>query len=152
MILLLSEAIHLIVSLALGLLLYYKYQKRSLIFIALFFGIFVDLDHIIDYVFFVGITNFSIIEFLQVRFFQQSGKIYIFFHGWEWSLILFVLAYFWKKYRPVILTISLAMLAHLLTDELSLAYYAHGHMIAGYSFIFRAAHGFAEHFFSYFIF
>ena len=147
-----SEIVHVVVSLVVGLLLYYKYRKCSLIFLALAVGLFIDFDHIIDYVLYVGITNFSLTEFLQVRFFNESGKIYNVLHGWEWGAALLVLAYFWKKQRPVILTIALAMLTHIMTDQLTIAYYAGGHFIAGYSFIFRLINNFNAHAFIYNIF
>lgn len=137
MYLFLTEIIHLLAGLIIGSLLYVRYKKRQLFFLCLAVSIFIDLDHLIDYFLAVNFSRFSLVEFLTLGFARKSGRAYFLFHGWEWVIILLFLAGWLKKYRLILLTISLAVFGHLLVDQLT-----NGVGVFGYSFIYRLLNNF----------
>lgn len=112
-----TEIIHLAAGLIIGGLLYYKYRRRGLFFLALAVSIFIDLDHLIDYFLYADFSRFDLSEFLDMDFALKVNKIYVLFHGWEFVFILLFLANIIKKYRPILLTIGLAVFGHLLVDQ-----------------------------------
>lgn len=140
--LLFHEFTHLFLSLLVGLLLYRHYKIRSLISLSLFVGIFLDLDHLIDYFLAVEFSRFNLIDFLDTRsYFQEAGKMFIFFHGWEYVLGFLFLSGVIKKYRPWLLTIALAMLGHLVIDQFSF-WSLTDQWILGYLIFWRWGNGF----------
>ena len=134
----LTEVIHLLAGLIVGSLLYYKYRQRRLFFLCLAVTIFIDLDHLIDYFLAVNFSRFDLIEFLDTNFVIKANKIYVLFHGWEFVFILLFLAGVIKKYRPVLLTMGLAIFGHLLVDQ-----FTNGTWIFGYSLIYRLINNFS---------
>lgn len=101
-------------------------------------GFFIDLDHLIDYVMAFGL-NFNINLFLTGEMFAQLGKIHVFFHAWEYVLILWFLVYKTKnvKLKYFFLSLSLGMLSHLIFDT-----YVNEVSLLGYSIIYRMIHNF----------
>lgn len=132
-----TEAIHLMVGLVIGVLLYARYKNRQLFFLCLAVTIFIDLDHLIDYSLAVNFSRFDLSEFLDTNFALRANKLYVFFHGWEFVFIFLFLANIIRRYRPVLLTIGLAVLGHVLVDQLT-----NGVGVFGYSFIYRLLNNF----------
>jgi len=85
-------------------------------------GVLMDVDHLLDY---------------YQRFAKgKHDKIYVLFHGWEYSLAgLGVLALFFQP--PIFIAAVLAHLAHVITDQ-----WHNGFSRFGYSITFRAIKGF----------
>ena len=85
-------------------------------------GVLMDVDHLHDY---------------YQRFAKgKHDKIYVLFHGWEYSLAgLVVLAIFFQP--PIFIAAVLAHLAHVITDQ-----WHNGFSRFGYSITFRAIKGF----------
>ena len=81
-------------------------------------GVMMDVDHLFDY---------------YQRFAKgKDGKIYVLFHGWEYSLLgLLILAFFYHP--PVFIAAVMAHLAHVATDQ-----WHNGFSKLGYSITFRA--------------
>lgn len=81
-------------------------------------GIFIDLDHLID--FWAGEPEnlFSIKEFYHMdKYTKTKGDDYdiVFFHSWEWAIILWVLVFYFKW--PLLLTsLTLTVTLHFLMD------------------------------------
>ena len=70
--------------------------------VALSVGVLMDVDHIIDY--------------YQGRVRRQSDKVFILFHGWEYSIVgLVILGLVY--YQPILLAATLAHLGHVATDH-----------------------------------
>ena len=86
--------------------------------VALGVGVLTDVDHLFDY--------------YQWYVRRKKGKIYLFFHAWEYSIAgLLVLAF--AYYHPVLLAAVLAHLAHVATDHF------HNQLAPwGYSIFYRA--------------
>lgn len=138
------ELIHVTASLFVGCVLFWRYRQRWLIFLSLLVGVFLDIDHIIDYLFFVHFSRLSFAELFDTSYFAAAGKMYIVFHGWEYAIILFISAAIWKRRRPLLLTAAFTMTTHLLIDQVNIWYYS-GQWILGYSILWRAFGTFDHH-------
>lgn len=138
-------SLHILTGILAGYLVWRIWGKPELSFI---FGIagafFVDLDHLIDYFLAFG-WNFSaswrIGYFINGYQFLKSDKVYVLFHGWEYVIILLILA-IWvlknKTAKTVFLALALGLFFHLSIDSLT----NEGAKISTYSIINRAKNNF----------
>ena len=86
--------------------------------VALGVGVLTDVDHLFDY--------------YQWYVRRKKGKIYLFFHAWEYSIVGFLVVAV-AYYHPVLLAAALAHLAHVATDHF------HNQLAPwGYSIFYRA--------------
>ena len=144
------EITHLISSLIAGYLVWKIYKKPIPAFLAgLLGGFFIDLDHLIDYFLTFGF-NFNLNYFLQSYQFAVSQKIYVFFHAWEWIILLLIYYSYLKNKQPqhnnsklsilsFILALALGMIAHLIIDTIS-----NSVVPMAYSIIYRALNDFSS--------
>lgn len=139
--LLIHELTHFMISLIVGVLLYLRYHDRRLIFISLFVGVFVDLDHWLDYFLFYG-PQINLDNFFHVgRYVHASGKVYVLLHGWEVVPLFWFIGHFLaKKYKLAGLewSLSLALLGHLTFDNSAFT-----HNPLAYSIIYRILRNFS---------
>ncbi len=77
-------------------------------------GIFIDLDHLIDYFLFFK-NRFNPADFFKLNFIK-SGKVYVFFHSWEINFLLFIFGLGIKSSPLLILTLGMSV--HLIIDNL----------------------------------
>lgn len=120
------ELSHLILSLLVALILWKKLHKHLGVFIAsLLGGVFIDLDHLIDYFLAFGI-KFNLTYFLKGYQFLKTDKIYVLLHSWELVIFLFLalpaVAILFRQakeglfIRILILAFSLSLFLHLIVD------------------------------------
>ena len=139
--LLLDELVHLALALGVGLIFYWRYRRWELILSALFVGVLIDVDHLIDYFLYFG-ARINLSNFFNVKsYMEASGKIYVFFHAWEWVIFLwFGGRWLGKKKRIKGLewVLSLAYLVHLVWDCCSCSCHPRSYLIT-----YRALNGFS---------
>ncbi len=82
---------HITISIILSGILYTCFRSWGLAIGSLVAGIFIDVDHIIDYTIENGL-NFNIKNFFSFFYEKKFSKIFLIFHGWELLLVLIVLA------------------------------------------------------------
>ena len=112
--------IHFVLSLIAGFVVWNFYKRASIsVLAALAGGVLVDIDHLIDYFLAFGF-DFKMDYFLSGYQFLRSGKIYILFHGWEYVVVLIVLASVVKNkfYKSVFLAVALGLFFHLSADSI----------------------------------
>jgi len=98
-----DELIHLSLSLSTGLILFLIFDSFWFLFFSLLLGFFIDGDHLIDYFYYFfrlekkttkkNIFNFAfhLKKFFQPAFYiLKTQKIIVFFHGWEYILLFFL--------------------------------------------------------------
>jgi len=104
--------------------------------LSLVFGALVDLDHFIDYWYSEGRVCFDLHTFLRTRYWQKSGRIFIFFHAFEYLPLVFLV---WQalKGRKWAVAATAAMSSHVLADHL-----VNELRPMGYFILYRLAHGF----------
>ncbi|EKE10694.1 MAG: hypothetical protein ACD_15C00212G0015 [uncultured bacterium] len=102
-------------------------------------GFFVDLDHWIDYFIAFG-ARFDVKSFMKCEQFLKSDKLYLFFHGWEITMIFLAAAIFAQGewVRPAINAFAWGMLFHLVSD----VFINKGMGFKGYSIFYRMRNGF----------
>lgn len=107
---------HFIASFVLGAAVFIYSRSLWIFCLALLPGIFIDLDHLIDYWALKPAQPFSIKEFLDSEKYDQQRKyLFIFLHSWEWVFLLWIAAYClnWPLY---VLIPVLSITLHLLMD------------------------------------
>ncbi len=111
---------HVVFTYIAGYIVFKKWMQRDISFWGAFIGgILIDLDHFIDYFLFYGF-HFDLTEFFQGVQFLNSGKVYVFFHAWEYLLALLIILYFINRkriaLRSFIAALALSIFFHLLID------------------------------------
>lgn len=117
------ESLHLSIFAVLYFLvsLFYKPFKDVRHFLIGFISaVLIDLDHVLDYFLFNGFSKFDLFEFLSCKFYDDAGRAFVLFHGWEYLAALLSVGFLIKKskWRSVIFAFALGMFAHLLLDSL----------------------------------
>lgn len=136
-----DELIHLILTLGVAGVFYWRYRNWRLIIAALIFGFLTDIDHLFDYFAYFGL-NFSLMRFINVNnYMLPSAKIYVPFHAWEYIPILGLIGLTFEKRLKIeglMMTIVVAYFIHLLKDNFSFPH----HPLA-YSLIYRWLNNFS---------
>lgn len=94
------------------------YAKTASLFYIFMFalgGIFIDLDHLVDYFLFYK-DIFSIKNFFKGSCLKESGKIYLFLHSWEIVIVLLIASLILKSGGLFIFSSGLCL--HLSVDNL----------------------------------
>ncbi len=104
-------------------------------------GVFLDIDHLLDYVINYG-PRFKIKHFFTVFEFEAIENIYLFLHSWEFIVIY--LALLWLiDWKPVAIGAVIGIVLHLLLDHF---FNAHGKF--AYFISYRLFHRFSgRHFY-----
>lgn len=126
---------HAAISTTISLLLFMIFKSWYLSIACFISGVFIDLDHFVDYFREQGI-NLDIKNFFKTCEKAQFEKIVLFFHGWEWLLLLSLSAWFWG-WNLIVVGITIGVGHHLILD----AYYNRAD-IKTYSLIWRWSKGF----------
>jgi hypothetical protein len=121
---------HTAVSVIISGLLYLSFKSWGLAIASLIAGIFIDLDHIIDYLREHG-WPLRIRNFFHVCDHAQFDRLYIFFHGWEW-LVLWSVAAWLSEWNPWITGAFIGLCHHMILDTI----YSAPHLYS-YSLIWR---------------
>lgn len=133
-------AIHIFSSLLAGTVVFLFYRRYLFSFLpALGAGVAVDLDHLIDYFYAFG-WNFRLDYFMRGYQFLKSDRIYIWFHAWEYVIILIIAAYLVKKRaaKAVFFSLALGLFFHLMADSVL----NEGMKPQTYSLLYRAENGY----------
>ena len=105
--------LHFLTTAVFCLLIYLKTANPAYIFIFVLGGIFIDLDHFIDYFFYFGI-RFRMKDFIEAGY-LVSGKVYVFLHSWELALAVLILSIIFKS--PGLFILFLGISSHLVIDN-----------------------------------
>ena len=112
-----------------------NWQKRATI--CVIFGLFIDLDHLFDYGYYMVKfrQSFSLAEFASGSHFQTSGKLFILFHSWELTAALIVSPLYskWKTFSGNSLVVNLK------TTFLALSPYQLSILLAGLAMFWNLA-------------
>lgn len=133
---------HVILSLFSGFIIWWVWRRPMVAFSgAILGGILMDLDHFIDYFIAFGFSLFNLEHFTDGAYGTQSGRLFYFFHGWEYVVMLLIIGICAQKkvrLRSFFLAMGLSMLFHLMLDVTI----NKGMTFASYSITYRAVHHF----------
>lgn len=146
MTLLFHEIIHLLFSLLTAFIFFFLYQDSEpslllLIGIALTGGLFIDSDHLLDH--FIGYKwKFDLLHFFRGTHFKINRKIYVLFHGYEYTVLLVCIGLLAENsvLQAYIFTLAISAFFHLFVDVMLNDVY-----IQTYSIIYRILHNFDIH-------
>lgn len=141
MLLFLHLTLHILTGVIAGYIVWMVWKNPLPVFSMAFIGgVLIDLDHFIDYFLAFG-WQFRLEYFLKGYQFLASDKIYIFFHGWEYVILLSAVAWLVKgnvKIKAAVLALALGMFFHLSIDVFT----NEGAQLKTYSIIYRAKNNF----------
>jgi hypothetical protein len=126
---------HVVASTVLSGAAYAATRSWPLTLASFYWGVFIDLDHFIDYYATFGLRATP----LGVFDASHNGKlrrVTLVFHGWEW-VVLLAAATWWSGWNPWVAGVTLGMGQHLVFDQ-----FANRPHPFGYFFFWRLRHGF----------
>ena len=121
---------HILASTTVGGISYYIFGSWQISVTVFLSGIFIDLDHILDYFLYEKKIKLDIKDFFYKCEALILNKVYLLLHSYELIIILAILAYFTNDY--IVLGLLVGFGTHIMLD---LA--ANKVHFLGYSFIFR---------------
>jgi len=113
-----DEITHFILSIIAGVIVGYLMHNWWAIPVALISGFFIDVDHLIDY-FLYHRAKFNLAEFLSGKTFDLSGKVYVFFHGFEYAAIFAIIGLLIPNLAWLFFSLALSNFLHLIYDTIS---------------------------------
>lgn len=132
-------SIHFLLAISVGLLVGRFFRSWPVALTASILGGFlIDIDHVLEYIFFFH--NFNISGFLSGQQFLLSQKNYLYFHAWEYLPLILFLAWAFRKKEKVfvsLLALACGVFVHLATDVAINRF-----SIKFYSITYRAEHNF----------
>jgi hypothetical protein len=111
-----SPKYHVAISAVISRVLYAIFKSWALAIAAFVSGIFIDLDHVIDYVIEHGF-HFNIKKFFHFFYGEQYKKINLILHRWEWLIILLILSWL-TDWNPWITGVFIGFSQHILSDRI----------------------------------
>ncbi len=129
---------HVAVSTIVSGTLYFLFKSWNLTMASFLSGVFLDFDHYIDYVFECG-SPFKIKEFFSCTYEEKLRKIYLICHGWEWSVVLTVMAWM-SGWNHWIVGFTIGYAHHMVLDAL----FNTNWPILGYSLLWRWKNNFVS--------
>ncbi len=121
---------HVTLSIIISGILYAFFRSWGLSIASLITGVFIDIDHIIDYVMERGI-NFRRKDILTFFYKENHRRITLIFHGWEWLFFLVATAIS-TNFNPWTTGILIGYGHHIVSD-----YYYSKASVSAYSLIWR---------------
>ena len=132
---------HIIISIGVSVGLYLYFHSFLAAFISFLSGVFIDIDHVLDYILH-GKISLHLVDYYLFSLEKQFSKIFLFFHSFE-VIILFwiVISYFKLNLYWICLCIGLTQ--HLILDSIfnNLNQFISPH---AYFFIYRLIKGFKK--------
>ena len=112
--------IHFILAISVGYFCGRHFKQIKLgVIIGFIGGFLIDLDHVLEYLLFFN-WHFDLFEFISGRQFLLSDQIHLWFHAWEYIIILLLGTWIFKKSKTaqlILFTLALAMSVHILSDS-----------------------------------
>ena len=132
---------HIAVSIVVSALVWAFYRDTTAAIACFLAGVFIDLDHLIDYTVNFGL-RFRVKHFLKAFKYEAFENIFLFLHSWEFIVIYFALLWL-IDWKPVAVGAGIGMLVHLLLDH-----FFNKHSRFAYFLSYRLFHRFsAKHFY-----
>jgi hypothetical protein len=132
---------HFLLTFLVAAILFRRFRDLKLVAACFLTGILIDIDHLFDFWSYSGI-ELNILKEFSFNFFQQSQKIYVFFHGWEFTPLLWLTGLYLNKrfkLKGFEWAFVFPYLGHLMTDQFLTPF---PHSLFAYSFIFRLLNNF----------
>ena len=132
---------HIAVSIVASALVWAFFRDTTAAIACFLTGVFIDIDHLIDYAFNYGL-RFRVRHFFSAFRYEALENIFVFLHSWEFIVIY--LAFLWLvDWKPVAVGAVIGIFVHLLMDH-----FFNDHSRFAYFLSYRIFHKFsARHFY-----
>lgn len=127
---------HLSASIIISGILYVMFKSWGLAIASFISGVFIDLDHIIDYLRCSDIS-FNVNKFFNYFNNKEFDKVFLIFHGWEWLAVLTIAAKM-SNWNPWVTGVLIGYGQHIILDQLG-----NGAGSLDYFFFWRWKNGFS---------
>lgn len=127
---------HIVISLVVSVLIYGLLRSIAGALVCFVTGVFIDLDHFVDYLLNYG-PHFRLRHFFRAFRYEVLENIFIFLHAWEWTLVMLVILWL-VDWKPVAVGLFSGACIHLLLDDLF-----NTHSPLAYFLLYRLAHRFS---------
>ena len=108
---------HTALSVTISAILYLIFKSWGLALGCLISGIFIDLDHIYDYMSTRGRLSLNVKDFFRHNYESQYDRIVLFLHGWEW-VVIWGIASWLTNWTPWVTGVCIGFLQHLILDTI----------------------------------
>jgi hypothetical protein len=126
---------HVAASMTISGILFLIFRSWGLAIASFISGVFIDLDHVIDYIFEHGL-HLDTKKFFHFFYGEQYKKLTLILHGWEWPVLL-VIASWLTDWNPWIIGLTVGWGQHMLFDR-----FYNISTFGSYSFLWRLKNGF----------
>ncbi|TNF53025.1 hypothetical protein EP227_06565 [bacterium] len=106
---------HVAISAVISGVLYILFKSWALAFSSFVSGIFIDLDHVIDYMVEHGL-HIDMKKFFHFFYGEQYRKLTLILHGWEWLIVLLILSWL-TSWNPWVTGVFIGFSQHLISDR-----------------------------------
>lgn len=130
-----DEIAHGVVTLPFVFFLYLKTKSIRHSVVALLVTYLIDMDHWVDYFLYWG-ADISLVKFVDAEYFQITQRAVVPLHAWEWLFFLAALSVEQKKWKSILVGVTLGVFAHLIWDSHTVG------SVIFYSILYRIYHGF----------
>ncbi len=128
---------HAVVSLAVSGLVWLWLSSAAAALACFLAGVFVDLDHLVDYCLKYG-ARIRPRHLFHVFETEVADNVFVFLHAWEWIPLALVIMWLVDDWPPVAIGLLIGFSVHLVFDQL-----VNRHHPWAYFITFRAAHRFS---------
>ena len=132
---------HIITSIPISFAIYFYFNSISAALISFLSGVFIDIDHILDYILH-GKFSLHLKDYYLFSLERQFSKIYLFFHSFEIMILLWIIISYFKL-NLFWIAFVIGLTQHLILDCIFNSYIVLINPLA-YFFAFRAAKGFRK--------
>ncbi len=110
---------HILSSVVLALVIYYFLKSTAASLAVILSGIFIDLDHILDFLISRPDRYFNLKDFFLTENYmrRKNHKAYVPLHSYELLLLLWLLTYY-KEWNPILIGLSSGLTLHLILDDI----------------------------------
>lgn len=127
---------HAVISLGLSALVVWGFRSWTAAFFCFLSGVFIDIDHCLDYCFIKKKFPFRYRQLLDYCEKDPQWRPYLIFHSYE-LLLLFWMSIYYFRLNEIWIAAALSASVHLLCDQMSNPF-----KLLAYFFIYRFKHGF----------
>lgn len=132
---------HIAISIGVSALVWACFRSSAAAMACFLTGVFLDIDHLIDYVVNYGL-QFRVKRFFKAFEYEAFENIFIFLHSWEFIIIYLVLLWL-IDWKPVAIGAVIGIIVHLLLDH-----FFNNHSKWAYFLSYRLFHRFSgKHFY-----
>ncbi|MEW6713670.1 MAG: hypothetical protein AB1306_01070 [Nitrospirota bacterium] len=130
-----TPSYHVVASTAISAILFLIFRSWGLAIASFISGVFIDLDHVLDYIFEHGLPR-DVKKFFHFFYGEKYKKLTLILHGWEWLFLMAIVSWL-TGWPPWVTGLTIGWGQHMLFDR-----FYNISTFGSYSFFWRLKNGF----------